>query len=190
MVELLKKVYIKFLDTSQGILFFVAIVLIIYMFIAQPHEVSGLSMFPTFDDKQLLLSYMLDVDFNNIHYGDVVVFHALPPEQDKLYIKRVIAKEGDRIKVENASVYLNGNILNESGYLNPGVSTYGGLSLPDGTEVIVPKGELFVMGDNRSYSSDSRSWGFLPYDRLIGRSVLRFWPIQTFEIIKRNPYNK
>lgn len=188
--ELLKKIYIKFLDTSQTILFFVAILLIMYMFVFQPHEVSGLSMFPTFDDKELLLSSLIDVSFNNIRHGDVVVFHALPPEQDKLYIKRVIAIPGDRVKVENGAVYLNGSKLDESAYLNANVATYGGPSMPDGTEVTVSKGNLFVMGDNRPYSSDSRSWGVLPYSRLVGRSMLRFFPPKKFIVIPRDPYNK
>lgn len=181
----LKKLYVKFLDTSQTILFFVAILLIIYMFVAQPHEVSGSSMFPTFKDKELLLSNLLDIRFHNIKHGDVVVFHA-PSEEDKLYIKRVIGLPGDTIRLDRGSVYRNGEKLIETEYLKPDVATYGGSFLPDGKEVTVEKETLFMMGDNRSYSSDSRAWGLLPYSKLIGRSTLRFWPLQTFTLIDRD----
>lgn len=188
LLEFLKKTYVKFLDTSQILLFFVAIVLIMYMFIVQPHEVSGSSMYPTFHDKEWLISYLLDVQIRNIKPGDVVVFHS-PIEEDKLYIKRVIGLPGDRVKLESGAVYRNGEKLDESRYLSEDVATFGGSFLSDGNEIIVTEGNLFVMGDNRSYSSDSRAWGLLPYPKLVGRSLLRFLPVNKLSIVRRNPYN-
>jgi len=187
-LEFLKKAYVKFLDTSQFILFFVAIMLIAYMFILQPHEVSGLSMYPTFKNKDFLLSYLVDVRINNIRHGDVVVFHS-PVEEDKLYIKRVIGLPKDTIKLEGGAVYRNGDKVDESEYLDNSVPTFGGSFISDGKEVIVSENTLIVMGDNRPYSSDSRAWGLLPYSELIGRSLLRFWPVSTFTLIRRDPYN-
>jgi len=187
-LEFLKKAYVKFLDTSQFILFFVAIMLIAYMFILQPHEVSGLSMYPTFKNKDFLLSYLVDVRINNIRHGDVVVFHS-PVEEDKLYIKRVIGLPKDTIKLEGGAVYRNGDKVDESEYLDDSVPTFGGSFISDGKEVIVSENTLIVMGDNRPYSSDSRAWGLLPYSELIGRSLLRFWPVSTFTLIGRDPYN-
>lgn len=187
-LEFLKKAYVKFLDTSQFILFFVAILLIAYMFILQPHEVSGLSMYPTFKNKDFLLSYLVDVRINNIRHGDVVVFHS-PVEEDKLYIKRVIGLPKDTIKLEGGAVYRNGDKVDESEYLDDSVPTFGGSFISDGKEVIVSENTLIVMGDNRPYSSDSRAWGLLPYSELIGRSLLRFWPVSTFTLIGRDPYN-
>jgi signal peptidase I len=187
-LEFLKKAYVKFLDTSQFILFFVAIMLIAYMFILQPHEVSGLSMYPTFKNKDFLLSYLVDVRINNIRHGDVVVFHS-PVEEDKLYIKRVIGLPKDTIKLEGGAVYRNGDKVDESEYLDDSVPTFGGSFISDGKEVTVSENTLIVMGDNRPYSSDSRAWGLLPYSELIGRSLLRFWPVSTFTLIGRDPYN-
>ena len=187
-LEFLKKAYVKFLDTSQFILFFVAILLIAYMFILQPHEVSGLSMYPTFKNKDFLLSYLVDVRINNIRHGDVVVFHS-PVEEDKLYIKRVIGLPKDTIKLEGGAVYRNGVKVDESEYLDDSVPTFGGSFISDGKEVIVSENTLIVMGDNRPYSSDSRAWGLLPYSELIGRSLLRFWPVSAFTLIGRDPYN-
>lgn len=191
----LKNAYVKFLDASQFILFFVAIVLIGYMFVIQPHEVSGSSMYPTFKNKDFLLSYILDVQLSSItnsrirgiRHGDVVVFHS-PVEEDKLYIKRVIGLPGDRIKLENGAVYFNGEKLDESEYLDSSVATFGGSFLQDGSEVIVEPETYFVMGDNRPYSSDSRAWGMLSSNKLIGRSMLRFYPPQVFKFVSRDPY--
>jgi signal peptidase I len=185
--ELFKKIYIKFLDISQAILFFVVILLGLYMFVIQPHEVTGSSMYPTFKDKELVLSYLLDVDMHNIKHGDVVVFHA-PTEEDKLYIKRVIGLPGDRVALRNGIVYLNGEKLDESEYLDASVATYGGSYLSEGKEITISSGKLFVMGDNRQYSSDSRAWGMLSYSKLIGRSMLRFWPPHTLTLVMRDPY--
>lgn len=186
-MELLKKIYFKFLDVSQTILFIVSIFLVLYIFVLQPHEVSGSSMFPTFKDKEFLFGYLLDVKTHNLRQGDVVVFHS-PVEEDKLYIKRIIAMPGDSIKVENGGVYVNNQKLDETAYLSSEVATYGGSSLRDGEAKVVPDGMLFVMGDNRPYSSDSREWGFLPYEKLVGRSTVRFWPLNTFTVIPRDPY--
>lgn len=152
----------------------------------QPNQVSGSSMYPTFKDQEYLLSYLLDVRFDKYKRGDVVVFHS-PVELDKLYIKRVIGIAGDRIKISDGKVYLNGQLLDESVYLSNDVQTYGGASLPDNVERIVPQGSIFVMGDNRPYSSDSREWGFLDKTRVVGRSIVRIFPFNKFHII-HNPY--
>lgn len=186
-LRLLNKAYLRFLDSAQTILFFAAILLMVYMFVIQPHQVDGLSMYPTFHHQEWLLSYLVDAKLRNFKRGDVVVFHA-PDEEDKLYIKRIIGLPGDTVRLENGGVYLNGGKLDESAYLDSSVSTFGGSTVAEGKEVTVPEDQLFVMGDNRSYSLDSRAWGFLPYNKLIGRSVIRIWPINTLKVIKRNPY--
>lgn len=188
--EIVKKIYIKFLDTLQELLIVASFFLVLYMFVLQPHQVDGLSMYPTFKNKELLLSYLLDVKIKNFlsfRHGDVIVFHS-PIEQDKLYIKRIIGMPGDRIRVDNGSVYLNEKKLDESGYLASSVFTYGGSFLHDGATVTVPPDSFLVMGDNRPGSSDSRAWGFVSYDKLIGRSMMRIWPPTAFTVVKRDPY--
>lgn len=184
-MELLKKVALFLYDALQTILLISAVLLVIYVFILQPHQVDGQSMYPTFHNGDLLLSYLLPVRFDDLKKGDVVVFNS-PVEADKLYIKRIIATSGDRVKVQDGRVYLNGELLDESSYLQPEVVTYGGAGMQDGEERVVPDGSVVVMGDNRENSSDSRAWGFLPKTKLIGKSLLRIWPFNNFEIIK-NP---
>lgn len=162
--------------------------MVLYAFVIQPNEVSGSSMYPTFEDKEYLLSYLLDVKFDKYKRGDVVVFRS-PVELEKLYIKRVIALPGDRIMIKGGKVYLNGEELDESLYLQPTVQTFGGAFLQEGVEKLVPNGFIVVMGDNRPYSSDSREWGFLDKSRVVGRSVVRIFPFHKFHII-RNPYTQ
>lgn len=185
-MEILRRIYYFLLDTIQTILITASVFMILYAFVIQPNQVSGSSMYPTFKDKEYLLSYLLDVRLDKYKRGDVVVFHS-PVELEKLYIKRVIAIEGDRIMIQEGKVYLNGQQLDESAYLKSDVQTYGGAFLQDGVETVVPQGTIVVMGDNRPYSSDSREWGFLDKSRVVGRSVVRIMPFNKFHII-HNPY--
>ena len=98
------------------------------------------------------------------------------------YIKRIIAVEGDHIEIKDGKVYLNGEELQEE-YLDEGVTTnmgtYGVFS-----DVIVPKGYVFVMGDNRDHSTDSRSFGCIPVEKIEGKVWIRFWPFSEFGTVK------
>jgi signal peptidase I len=151
-------------------------------------------MFPTFHDQDLLMSNLLVTHPNNLtdkfikplRRGDVIVFHA-PLEQDKLYIKRIVGLPGETVQVTSGHVYLNGALFDESSYLKPEVLTYGEAYMRDGDTITVPDGTFFVMGDNRPNSSDSREWGPLKETAIVGRSMIRFWPMKDFEII-HNPF--
>jgi signal peptidase I len=184
-MELFRKTAIFLYDGLQSLLLIAAVFLIIYIFVLEPHQVDGLSMFPTFHNSDILLSYLLPVRFDQLKRGDIVVFNA-PVEADKLYIKRIIGLPGETIKVEDGGVYINGQKFDESSYLGADVMTYGGAFLQDGVERTVPIGDIVVMGDNRPGSSDSRAWGFLDKKKLIGKSIMRIWPLKDFEFI-RNP---
>ena len=91
------------------------------------------------------------------------------------YIKRVIGIEGDHIKIEDGKVYLNGEELDEP-YLRDGITTNGG----NYSDIIVPKGCVFVMGDNRIHSTDSRSFGCVPVEKVESKVWIRFWPLHKF----------
>lgn len=143
-------------------------------------------MDPTFFDKQYILTNIISLKFSKPQRGDVIVFKS-PPDPEKDYIKRVIGIPGDTVMIRDGNVYLNGKRLNESKYLAPSVKTYGGSFLRESEPVTVPADSYFVMGDNRSGSSDSREWGFVPLKSVIGQSFLVYWPFNTMQIVK-NPY--
>lgn len=173
---ILKKIYGFLVDTIQSILVAAAIFLVIYMFLFRPFQVNGDSMFPNFKNSQYVLTNLITLRFHKPVRGDVIVFKA-PPEPDKDFIKRVIGLPGDTVMVNNGNVYVNGQQLDQSTFLNQDVKTYGGSFLKDGETVTVPAGKYFVMGDNRPYSSDSREWGFVPEGNIIGESMFVYWPV-------------
>ena len=152
----------------------------------RPFQVSGESMFPTFKNKEYILTNLIVLRFETAHKGDVIVFKA-PKDIEKDFIKRVIGEPGDTIQLKDGFVYVNGLLLDESSYLASDVRTYGGSFLQEGDQIVVPEGYCFVMGDNRMYSSDSREWGFLPKKDVIGVSFFVYWPVNTMRSVK-NPY--
>ncbi|HEX8965134.1 MAG TPA: signal peptidase I [Patescibacteria group bacterium] len=187
-MNIIRKIYAFFLDTIQSILIAASIFLVIYLFFFRPFQVTGLSMYPNFQDKEYVLTNLISLRFGNPVQGDVVVFKA-PPSPDKDFIKRVIGIAGDTVMVKNGDVYVNGQKLDESGYLKSDVKTYAGAFLQEGQAVTVPQGEYFVMGDNRPESSDSREWGFVPQANLIGKSFFVYWPVNDMGFVS-NPFKK
>jgi signal peptidase I len=185
-MELLKKVYFFLLDIAQTLILAAAAFVVVYMFLFRPFEVKGESMFPNLHDSQYLITNVISQRLGDPKLGQIIVFKA-PNEPDKDFIKRVIGVAGDTVMVQDGSVYLNGKKLDESKYLKSEVKTYGGTFLKDGDKVTVPQGYFFVLGDNRSYSSDSREWGFVPKKNIIGTSFFIYWPVNTAGVIT-NPY--
>lgn len=143
-------------------------------------------MHPNFEDGEYVLTNLITLRFHDPVQGDVIVFKA-PPDPEKDFIKRVIGVQGDTVMLKDGDVYVNGKILNQSGFLSPEVKSYGGSFLKEGEIITVPDGEFFVMGDNRPYSSDSREWGFVKRDEIIGKSFFIYWPLNESHIVK-NPY--
>jgi signal peptidase I len=186
-MELLKKAYFFTLDLLQTILLAASIFLVIYIFFFRPFQVSGESMYPTFKNKEYILTNIIAVKMNlPINRGDVIVFKS-PTDEDKDFIKRVIGIPGDSVSIEQGFVYVNGKQVDESDYLSEDVRTYGGSFMKDGESVIVPDGNYIVMGDNRPFSSDSREWGLLKAEEIIGKSFFVYWPVNTMRLVT-NPY--
>jgi len=185
---ILRKVYSFLVDTVQSILIAASVFLVIYIFLFRPFQVNGDSMYPNFLNNEYVLTNLITLRVGPPVQGDVIVFKA-PPDPTKDFIKRVVGLPGYTVMVNNGSVYVNGELYDESGYLKPDVKTYGGAFLKDGETITVPSGEYFVMGDNRPYSSDSREWGFVPASNIIGKSFFVYWPPQDMHVIN-NPINK
>lgn len=157
----------------------IIIVVPIRMFIAQPFIVSGASMDDTFANGQYLIVDQVSYYFNDPARGDVVIFR-YPRDPSKFFIKRVIGLPGDTVTIEDALVtikneeYPNGLILDE-----PYVESMAAAAPL--SEVLGPR-EYFVMGDNRDQSSDSRVWGVLQKERIIGRAWARLFPPPAIDL--------
>lgn len=167
-----------------------AIIFLMVRGVAQNFRVEGPSMEPGLHDGQYLLVnkavyFKLDLGtlskyipfigddgskflFHGPERGDVIVFR-YPRDPSRDFIKRVIAVPGDAVSIRDGKVSVNGKVIEEN-YLDE--STRGNLD-----ETVVPEGSYFVLGDNRSNSSDSRSWGFVPEENIIGKAMFSYWPM-------------
>lgn len=162
------------MDFLETIVVALSIFVVVYLFLVQPHEVKGSSMEPNFHNNDYILTDKISLRLREPQRGDVVIFKA-PRNTEVDYIKRVIGLPGDKIKISKGYVYLNGVKLNEY-YLADTTNLFPGSYIQDGIEIIVPEGEFFVMGDNRPHSSDSREFGPIPANLIIGKAILRYWP--------------
>lgn len=142
--------------------------------VLEPRYIPSLSMFPTFDIGDQLIVEKVSKYVRTPSAGDIVVFE--PPDvliekgysRGDAFIKRVVACEGDTVRIQGGELLVNGERRAE-GYINERPNyNFGPAS--------VPPGEVMVLGDNRNNSYDSHIWGFLPKDHIIGRAVARYWP--------------
>lgn len=184
-MHVFRGIWAFFIDTLQTFVIAAVVFFVVYVFLFRPFQVSGASMFPTFENNEYILTNIIGLKLDKPHRGDVVVFQS-PQDTSRDFIKRIIALPGDKISVKEGIVYINGKKLDEHTYLENEIKTYGGTFLKEGTEVTVPQNSFFVMGDNRQYSSDSREWGFVEKDKIIGKSWIVYWPPGNNRIIE-NP---
>lgn len=176
-----------FLDVLEVIVFAVGIFFFVYLLIMRPHKIKGASMSPNFPDSEYLLTEKVSYYTHDPQRGDVVVF--TPPVSDvDEFIKRVIGLPGEKVMVTGGHVYINDQQLQET-YLDPSVQTFDGTFLTEGTEYTVPKGEFFVMGDNREHSSDSRFWGPITKAEISGRAWVIYWPPKFAGTVQKPKYN-
>ena len=159
-----------------------AVFVVLRFFVAEPHKVSGRSMVPNFQDGDYIITNKISAKSGEFKRGEVVILQN-PRNPDQVFIKRVIGLPNERIGLLNGAVLINSQPIAET-YLPQGTRTPGESFLTDGEEVVVPDGQYFVIGDNRTGSSDSREWGPVPTELIIGTAFLRYWPPQEFTLIK------
>lgn len=160
----------------RDLLFSAAASLLIITFLYQPVRVEGTSMLPRLEDQDRLFINKFVYRFSAIEHGDVVVFH-YPLDQQKSYIKRIIAVPGDRLRIDRGQVYVNGKPLSEP-YIPEefrDVRSYDAM--------VIPKDEFFVMGDHRSISSDSREFGPVRRELIYGKAAFVYWPRQDVGVV-------
>lgn len=163
-----------------------AIASFIYAFVAQPHKVFGSSMYPNFHHGDYILSNKIEYYFSLPKRGQVIVFKN-PRNTSQDFIKRIIGLPGEKVKIASGHIYINDQILNES-YLDPSVFTNTGVFIREGEQVEVPTNHYLVLGDNRAASSDSREWGFVSKDQIIGQAILRYFPLNEVGLIQGANY--
>lgn len=172
-------------DWLVSIIVAVALAFCIRTFLVEPYLVEGTSMYPTLKNHERLIVDKLSSFISRPERGEIVVFR-YPKDESRDFIKRVIAVEGDTIEMRKGRVLVNGKALEED-YVykddpkGPNRSDYG--------KSVVPKDTIFVLGDNRNNSEDSRfaDVDFVPLKLVKGRALISFWPAETFRVLKADP---
>ena len=156
---------------ARDLLVSLAISAFIIIFLYQPVKVEGVSMMPGLEDQERIFVNKFVYRWEPIQRGDIIVFR-YPRDTSKSYIKRVIGVAGDRVRIVNGQVYVNGDALDED-YVP---SDYAdGRSYP---ELFVPRNSYFVLGDHRTMSSDSREFGPVNDRYIYGKAVFGYWPME------------
>lgn len=178
MIEIKKSEY---RENVEAFAIAVVTILFIVIFIAQSFLVKGTSMEPTLHDGERLIVNKFIYRFRPPQTGDIIVFK-YPGDPSKKFIKRVIGEPGDSVWIENATLYVNGQPLDEPYILEEMDSDF--------ERVTVPRDAIFVLGDNRNGSRDSRysDVGFVPLENVVGKAVFVFWPLSEVTVLV-NPHN-
>jgi len=163
----------------------IIIFIIIRAFFFSNYEVDGESMMPTLENENKLVVNKIEYKISDIHRFDVIVFHA---NEEEDYVKRVIGIPGDKVEYKDDHLYINGKKYDE-----PFLDSYrsqvaagrltGDFTLEEITgKKKVPEDSLFVLGDNRLGSWDSRHFGFISIDQVVGKVSLRYWPLHDLQM--------
>jgi len=182
---MMKGLKLFLLETVEVILISAAIILPIRYFLVQPFFVKGQSMEPTFRDRDYLIIDEVSFRLREPQRGEVVVFR-FPQQPSQFYIKRIIGLPGETVEIADGRVKIIPRdgapaVLDER-YLAPNEKTLGN------ARVTLGQNQFFVLGDNRDASYDSRRWGTLPKDDIIGRVWIRPWPVAMFSVFAAVDY--
>lgn len=164
-------------ELVRFVLIAIIIVLPIRTLVAQPFIVSGSSMFPTFQNNQYLIVDQISYRFEDPKRGDVVIFR-YPLDTSKFFIKRIIGLPNEKVIIEDGVV----SIETANGKKETLDEPYLQNISKDSMSIELKDGEYFVMGDNRTASSDSRIWGTLPRKNIVGRALVRLLPVDSMGV--------
>ena len=153
----------------------VVIALLIHVFLAQATRVYGQSMQPLLHTNERLVVEKISYRFHGPRRGDVVVLHD-PSGGSELLIKRVIGLPGERVTIADGHVFIDGQLLDEP-YLDQTTES-------NGRSWLVPPLNVFVLGDNRGASRDSRAFGFVPLSEIVGHALFRYWPLDQVAVMR------
>ncbi|MEW6171739.1 MAG: signal peptidase I [Bacillota bacterium] len=166
------KSFLEFFWSNFKVVLIAAVLsLLLRTYVAEARVILGPSMMPTLESGDLLLVEKFSFRMAGLERGDVVIFDPPPAAHSrKDYVKRVIGLPGETVEMLNGTVYINGVPLSED-YIGP----HPAMSF---APLKVPEDSVFVMGDNRGNSYDSREWGFLPEKSVVGRALIRIYPLR------------
>ena len=168
-----------FIELIEIVLIAFALSWVLRTYVIEARKIPTGSMLPTIQlEDRVIVDKFFFKRFDQINHGDVVVFH--PPASAHAtddYIKRVVGLPGDKVQIRNNTTYINDQPLYEPYLLEKSINDFG--------PIVVPNDSVFVMGDNRNNSADSREWGFLPIDNITGRTLFRYWPLDQIGALAR-----
>lgn len=171
-----KKQKSALLEIMESVAIAVLLAVVIRLFLFEPFIIPSESMYPTLQINDRIMVNKLSYHLGDPSRGDVIVFkYPMDPSRD--FVKRLIAVGGETIEIRDNVLYINGAPLSE-GYLPPDLVMKG-----DYGPVKVPEGTFFMMGDNRNSSDDSRSWGMMPEENIIGKAVFIYWPYNRIGLL-------
>jgi len=165
-------------EIIQTLVIAVLLALLIRSFLFQPFFIPSGSMEPTLTVHDRIIVNKIVYRFSEPDRGDIVVFK-YPRDPSRDFVKRLIGKPGDKVEIKNSRVYVNGSEIPEK-YLP------AGLKYPNQTFSPVPENQYLMLGDNRENSQDSRYWGTLPRENIIGRAEIIYWPLNRFRLLSGN----
>ena len=183
------------LEIAETLVLTLIIFFVIQTFVAQPYKVQQQSMEHTLEPDQYVLVDKLTPRFDSYSRGDIIVF--TPPEEwvqddGTPFIKRVIGLGGETVEIRDGDVFIDGTKLDDP-YIyaaEPGDPPQPTTAPGDEDRWVIPAGEVFLMGDHRSNSADSRTFGPVPTEHVIGRAWLRYWPLNVFGILPTPTYSE
>lgn len=188
----IKKVIDFVMDILETVVFIGSLFIVVYLFIMQPNQVKGASMEPTFLSEDYILTSKITYKFKALERGDVIVFKS-PKNPDIEYIKRIIGLPGDKVEVNDGQLFINDKLVAEN-YISAKTNLWDEGFLKNGESITIPEEMIFVMGDNRPRSSDSREFGPVTTNSIIGQVFYRYYPANKMGWVKNplksNLFNK
>ncbi|MFH1413214.1 MAG: signal peptidase I [bacterium] len=184
----MRKFFAFIWEITKMVVISLAIIIPIRYFLVQPFYVKGASMEPNFHDNEYLIIDEISYRFNEPQRGEIIVFR-YPEDPKEYFIKRIIGLPGESVEINNGDIYiydnnnLDGYKLTEP-YLDENLKTTGSRQ-----KIEVPAGAFYVLGDNRNASKDSRVFGPISYDYVIGRVFFRGWPFDKISTFPQVEYS-
>jgi signal peptidase I len=168
-------------DVVELLIIAIGIIAFSWFFLAEPLEVTGDSMSPTLLNGEQIVAEKLSMNFEDPTRGEIVVFES--PDEGKLLIKRIVGLPNEKFMVQDGTIVINGTPMLEV-YLDPYSTTSGKRGIQAGHEITVPANSYIVMGDNRDNSTDSRDFGPITLESIVGRAFMVYQPLEDMRIIR------